>query len=144
MKLRRMFAVLAASTLFAAAGIVAGSATIAGASGGNGATVTHFTASYQDPPGLGNWSCTGEHIYNHGAGAQDSETCIASGDTSGLVPGTYSGSPYTIFPVLGWSGWTSDYYTTVVWATSWTAIVTANSDGTFTINIDAFYNNMPY
>lgn len=120
---------------------------VAGASSGHGATVNHFSAAYAN--GAMNFNCTGEHVFNKGPGGQDDETCLLSGDTTGLVAGTYTndlnnqyGSTVGVLAPWGDVVWTSDYYSTPTNASSWTICIANNGDGTFTMDIDAFYANM--
>ena len=107
---------------------------VAGAGASNGATATHFTASY-GPPQI---TCSGERIVKTGSNAfvKDSETCIASTDF--YAPGTYD----LAAPSFG--GWCSDYegfsdapYCRL--AVAGTLVVSANRDGSSTWRITAYY-----
>jgi hypothetical protein len=120
--LARRAIVLALATIFLSASI---------ALAANGATPTHFTASYDNGavggPG-GFWTCTGERIVKSAPKGftKDSETCTIT-DLTSLPPGTYH---------LG-SGWFSDFDGRP--AISGTAIVTANGDGTGTVQLVVYY-----
>jgi hypothetical protein len=117
------------------------------ANNGSGAG-TAFAASYGLPAsdgGTTTWTCSGAHVVNK-VSFKDSETCIISGDLTGYVAGTFSGNPLgyfpPLFPLFGLVPWFSDFPgENGATATSWTATVTANADGTFTQNIVAYYTS---
>ncbi len=74
--------------------------------------------------------------------AQDSETCIVSGDLTGYANGTYSGAPAGFLAGFGTAQWSSDSPLEAgAIATSWTIVETNNLNGTFTLNIVAFYSS---
>lgn len=107
---------------------------VAAAAASNGATATHFTASY-GPPQI---TCTGERITRTGSNAfvKDSETCIAWTDF--YAPGTYD----LAAPSFG--GWCSDYegFSSTPYcrlAVAGQLAVSANRDGSFTWAIIAYY-----
>jgi hypothetical protein len=108
----------------AGAGVATGVATAS-----NGAKTTHFTAAYFNGQG-GFFTCSGERIVKTAPKAftKDSETCQIS-DVSTWPPGTYV-IPTTAF-------WFSDFDGQI--AVLGTIVVTANGDGTGTMNIDAYY-----
>lgn len=84
-------------------------------------TDTIDTTSY--PMGGSTWTCTGERT-DTGAAAQDVETCTITGDTTGFIPGTYSGAPDGDLPPLGTISWVSDYDGAD--ALDWTITISAN------------------
>jgi hypothetical protein len=96
----------------------------------NGATTTHFTASYTDP-GFGPVVCSGENIYKTAPNAfnKDDEDCTA---LNGFPAGTYTGF-----------GWISDSsppsHSAGLFTTNTIAVVTDNGDGTSNIHIIAYY-----
>ena len=108
-------------------------ATQAAGDPGNGAA-TPFKATY--PSGTTTWTCSGAHVVNKNF-IKDSETCLVTGNTAGYQAGTYSGSPSGFFPPYGIVFWQSDFNGVI--ATSWTETVTDNGDGTFTVDVLAFY-----
>jgi hypothetical protein len=93
-------------------------------------------ATYQYPSAT-TWTCSGVHIVNKTV--KDSETCVVSGDVSGFVAGTYTGN----YPITGYTanGWQSDFPGTFygTQATSWTITETDNGNGTFTVELSAYY-----
>ena len=118
------FVVCAIAALVAAAAVAAS----------NGATASHFTASY-GPPQI---TCSGERVAKTGANGfvKDSETCVAWTDF--YAPGTYD----LAAPSFG--GWCSDYegfsqspYCRL--AIAGTLVVSANGDGSSTWRITAYY-----
>ena len=116
--------------------VVAALGTGAVATASQGAA-TPFKATYNGTPGA-TYTCAGAHVVNR-VSVKDSERCVISGDTTGYVAGTYSGSPLGFFPPVGIDAdWISDYDGTI--ASSWTFTVTDNGDGTFTIDIVAYYS----
>jgi hypothetical protein len=111
---------------------------------------TKFTATYQSQPSvspaghISTWTCSGTHVANKTF--KDSETCVISGDTTGFVAGTYTGTSAN-----GGVG-TLPPYDSIVWnsdsplesgaqATSWTITIVDNLDGTFTATIVAYYSS---
>jgi hypothetical protein len=128
--------------LAAVAAVGFGSVT-AFANSGNGAG-TAFKASYTSGAidgGTNTWTCSGAHVVNK-VSFKDSETCIVSGDVSGFANGTYSGSPvgFLAGSVFGaGTEWASDFDGLI--ATSWTIVETDNGDGTFTLDIVAYYSS---
>ena len=111
----------------------------------NGAA-TPFSATY--PTGSTTWTCSGAHVKNTGkdypAGAvsKDSETCLVTGNVTGdgYAAGTYSGAPAGFLagsPFGANTEWNSDFNGNL--ATSWTITEIDNGDGTFTVEILAFY-----
>ena len=115
--------------------VVAALGTGAVATASQGAA-TPFKATYNGTPGA-TYTCAGAHVVNR-VSVKDSERCVISGDTTGYVAGTYSGSPLGFLPWYGISDWISDYDGTI--ASSWTITVTENGDGTFTFDIVAYYS----
>lgn len=132
-----------------------GSAT-AFASNGAG---TPFKATYPTGPAT-TWTCSGAHVVNKATspGSKDSETCIASGDLTGYVAGTFTSDrnlgtvtePGCIgAAALGYqpaaagiTGWESDYFFNLgqcVLASAWTMTLIDNDNGTFTLDILASY-----
>jgi len=99
--------------------------------GPNG-SATPFKATYGDETF---WTCSGARVVNAN-GIKDSETCVLTGDTSWVIAGRYSGDPIGDTPPFD-SSWGSDYDGTG--ATSWTFNVVDNRDGSFTIQIVAYY-----
>jgi uncharacterized protein YcfJ len=99
---------------------------------------TPFKATYTAPApvGVSNWTCSGAHVVNR-VSVKDSETCLISGNTVGFVAGTYVGNPNANVPPFGVTGWFSDYNGAV--ATSFTATIVNNGDGTFTQYLTAYY-----
>jgi len=97
-------------------------------------SATQFTAAYAN--GTTTWTCSGVNVANKNV-IKDNETCVISGDLTGYVAGTYTGSPYGYFPTLGTSQWNSDYNGAL--ATSWTITLVDDLNGTFTANIAAIY-----
>jgi len=101
---------------------------------------TQYKASFQAPMpdgGFSQWTCSGVHVVN-GVSIKDSEICTITGDTSGLVAGTYVGNPTANVPPFGEVPWFSDF--DGVTATRFKAIIVENPDGTFTQHILAYYN----
>jgi hypothetical protein len=118
----------------------------ASANNGNGAG-TAFKATYPAGAidgGLSTFTCSGAHVVNK-VSFKDSETCIVSGDVAGYANGTYSGSPAGFLagsPFGAGTEWSSDFAgENGAIATSWTIVETANADGTFTLDILAFYTS---
>jgi hypothetical protein len=99
---------------------------------------TPFNAAYTAPApvGVSNWACSGAHVVNR-VSVKDSETCLISGNTAGFVAGTYVGKPTANIPPFGDTQWFSDY--NGVEATSFTATILNNGDGTFSLYITAYY-----
>jgi hypothetical protein len=116
------------------------------ANNGDGAG-TAFKATYPSPSidgGTATWTCSGAHVVNKGS-FKDSETCIVSVDVAGFANGTYSGSPAGFLagsPFGAGTEWASDFTgENGAVATSWTIVETDNGDGTFTLDILAFYSS---
>jgi hypothetical protein len=116
------------------------------ASGGNGAA-TPFKATYVSGAidgGTNTWTCSGAHVVNK-VSFKDSETCIVSGDVSGFANGTYSGNPtgFLAGSVFGTgTEWASDFKGEAsAIAMTWTIVETDNGDGTFTLDIVAYYSS---
>jgi hypothetical protein len=116
------------------------------ANNGDGAG-TAFKAMYPSPGidgGTATWTCSGAHVVNK-VSFKDSETCVVSVDVAGYANGTYSGSPTG--PVAGSpfgasTAWFSDFAgESGAMATSWTIVESDNGDGTFTLDILAFYTS---
>jgi hypothetical protein len=107
---------------------------------------TPFKVSYHyssDP--LAIWTCSGARVVNSQK-TLESETCLISGDTTGWVAGTYTGNNVgNLPPISSTFVWYSDYFFSLdptgpdPPSTSWTAIVTDNHDGTFTLNAVSYY-----
>ena len=101
---------------------------------------TQYKASFQAPMpdgGFSQWTCSGVHVVNS-VSIKDSEICTITGDTSGLVAGTYVGNPTANVPPFGEVPWFSDF--DGVTATRFKAVIVENPDGTFTQHILAYYN----
>jgi hypothetical protein len=98
-----------------------------------GASATPFKATYAVDETL--WTCTGVRIVT-GDVVRDEEVCLLSGDTSWVVPGTYTGDPQGDVPPFD-SFWGSDY--DGAQATSWTFVVGGNEQGVFALHIAAKY-----
>jgi len=99
---------------------------------------TPFKATYTAPApvGVSNWTCSGAHVVNN-VSVKDSETCLISGNTAGFVAGTYIGNPVVNIPPFGVTGWISDF--NGVESTGFIATLVNNGDGTFTLDITAYY-----
>jgi hypothetical protein len=106
---------------------------------------TPFKATYPTPSidgGFSTWTCSGAHVVNR-VSFKDSETCLVTGDVSGYVAGTYSGSPSG--PLAGSvfganTEWGSDSpLENGAAAISWTITLIDNGDGTWTVDILAYY-----
>jgi hypothetical protein len=89
------------------------------------------------PFGVSIWTCSGAHIVNP-ISVKESETCVISCNTTGLVGGTYVGNPTANIPPFVVTPWKSDYNGAL--ATSFTATSVKNGDGTFTLVIVAYYS----
>jgi hypothetical protein len=118
----------------------------ASANNGDGAG-TAFKATYPSPGidgGIATWTCSGAHVVNK-VSFKDSETCVVSVDVAGYANGTYSGSPAGFLagsPFGAGTEWSSDFAgENGALATSWTMVETNNGDGTFTLDILAFYSS---
>ncbi len=116
------------------------------ANSGDGAG-TAFKATYPSPGidgGTATWTCSGAHVVNK-VSFKDSETCIVSVDVAGYANGTYSGSPAGFVagsPFGVNTMWNSDFAgENGAVATSWTIVESDNGDGTFTLEILAFYKS---
>lgn len=101
---------------------------------GNGAA-TPFKAEY-DSSILGHTDCSGARVIQGNGKVKDSQTCTLSGNTL-ASPGTYVGSPSVC--IGGFCGvyWQSDFDGQI--ATSVTFTIVDNGDGTFTLNLVAYY-----
>jgi hypothetical protein len=105
------------------------------ATANNGATTTQFTAAYQ-LTGSAFATCSGVNIQKTAPQAfnKDSETCLLSGDDGVFPLGTTT---------YGFGVWFSDYYFfslgQVVYAHTVTVTKVDNGDGTFTLDIVAYY-----
>jgi hypothetical protein len=121
--MKRFAAVLSAVAILSMAGVSAASAERASVS------VTPYTAS---------WTFNGVSATCYGARVvtattvTDYEACRYTGDTSGIVAGTYSGNPRGVIPGICPLGcrWSSDYDAAI--ATSWTETLFSNGDGSYT------------
>jgi hypothetical protein len=116
------------------------------ANNGNGAG-TAFKATYTVPAidgGTTAFTCSGAHVVNN-VSFKDSETCILSGDLTGYANGTFTGSPAGFLagsPFGAATEWSSDFKgENGAVATSWTMVETDNGDGTFTLDIVAYYSS---
>ena len=115
----------------------------AAAMASNGALTTPFSATYTG--GATTFTCSGANIHKTAPNVfnKDSETCLVSGDVSGIVAGTYSGDPWGFYPTYGNAEWQSDSSSPSMSygliATSWTATFVDNGNGTFTDYIVAYY-----
>ena len=105
----------------------------AGALAAPGASASPFKATYGFDETV--FTCTGVRIVK-GDVVRDEEVCLLSGDTSWVVPGTYTGDPQGDVPPFD-SMWGSDYDGAT--ATSWTFVVAGNDNGIFSIKIVAYY-----
>jgi hypothetical protein len=88
-------------------------------------------------------------VVTAGQPPEDIETCLFSGDVSGMTAGTFSNSPGVatgMWPVAGGGtfDYVSDYYAAPTEATSWTINSVNNGNGTFTWNMTAYYNGLNY
>lgn len=108
---------------------------------------TPFKATYPTPSldgGFSTWTCAGAHVVNH-VSFKDSETCLVTGDVSGYAAGSYSGSPRG--PLAGSvfganTEWGSDSpLENGAAATSWTITLIDNGDGSWTVDILAYYSS---
>jgi hypothetical protein len=97
-----------------------------------GGSATPFRATYGEDTV---WTCTGVRIVQ-GDVIRDEETCLLTGDTGWLDPGTYSGDPQGDVPPFDFM-WGSDY--DGLTATSWTIRVTGNYNRTVALHIVAYY-----
>jgi hypothetical protein len=108
-------------------------------------TSTPYT--FTDTSGGTTATCTGNHVDTAGQPPKDIETCLMSGDLTGMAAGTFSNtpdSPIGTWPVAAWGqlGYDSDYYQAPTEATSWSIISIDNGNGTFTWNMTAYYNGL--
>lgn len=108
---------------------------------------TAFKATYVSGAidgGTNTWTCSGAHVVNK-VSFKDSETCVVSGDVSGFANGTYSGNPAGFLAGSAFGAgteWGSDFAGEAgATATSWTIVETDNGDGTFTLDIVAYYSS---
>src|SRR5438309_7504235 len=70
---------------------------------------TQYKASFQAPMpdgGFSQWTCSGVHVVSR-VSIKDSEICTVTGDTSGLVAGTYVGKSNANVPPFGVVLWFS-------------------------------------
>jgi hypothetical protein len=95
-------------------------------------TATPFKLTYGDETV---WTCTGVRIVQ-GDVIRDEETCLLTGDTGWLDPGTYTGDPQGEVPPFD-TMWGSDYDGST--STSWTIRVTGNYTRTVALHIVAYY-----
>jgi hypothetical protein len=116
------------------------------ANNGNGAG-TAFKAAYPAGAidgGTTTFTCSGAHVVNN-VSFKDSETCILSGDLTGYANGTFTGSPAGFLagsPFGAATEWSSDFIDEKgAVAISWTMVETDNGDGTFTLDIVAYYSS---
>jgi hypothetical protein len=98
---------------------------------------TPFKATYTDPVEGTTHTCSGARVVQKSGVVKDSETCLVTGDTSQIIPGTYGGSAVVCTPWLGCSGWSSDYDGRQ--ATTVTVTYVDNGNGTFTLYLVAYY-----
>jgi hypothetical protein len=99
---------------------------------------TPFKASYLDiANGGATATCSGARVVQKHGAVFDSETCTLSGNTSGVVTGTFVGNPTYSCPGFGTCVWFSDFDRQI--ATNVTLVITANGDGTFTEDVLAYY-----
>jgi hypothetical protein len=96
-----------------------------------GESAAPFQATYDDETV---WTCTGVRIVK-GDVVKDEEVCRLSGDTSWVIPGTYTGDPVGDVPPFD-TMWGSDYDGAT--ATFWTFKVAGNGNGIFTVRIVAY------
>jgi hypothetical protein len=123
--------------LLTVAGIAAVCAVSVGfASAGNGSSTSQFFTSYNDTNGVES-DCTGTRVVQKDGTVKDSATCILSGDTSRLVPGTIVGNPGYCLNGVCWDYWVSDFDGKI--AKSVNLKLTDNLDGTFTQKVTAYY-----
>ena len=137
---------LVVGVMVAAAAAIGFGSVAAFANSGDGAG-TAFKATYPSGAidgGVSTFTCSGAHVVNK-VSFKDSETCIVSGDVAGYANGTYSGSPAGFLagsPFGAGTEWASDFAgENGAVATSWTIVETSNADGTFTLDILAFYTS---
>src|SRR4051794_34753718 len=108
---------------------------VGSASAGNGSVTSQYFTSYTDA-GMES-DCTGTRVVQKDGTIKDSATCILSGDTAGLVPGTVEGNPGYCLKSVCWPAWVSDLDGKI--ATSVNLTLIANLDGTFTQKVTAYY-----
>ena len=108
---------------------------VGSASAGNGSATTEFFTSYFDN-GVES-DCTGTRVVQKDGTVKDSASCILSGDTSRLVPGTVVGNPGYCLNAVCWAAWVSDFDGKI--ATSVNFKLIDNGDGTFTQKVTAYY-----
>jgi hypothetical protein len=116
-----------------AASVAALALASAAVGGGNGTSVTQFTATYPD----GSAHCHGNRLVHDGRNAfiKDVETCVTT--ITFYAAGTYDvGDPSS--PAYGWCS-DFDGFATCNLATAGTLTVTYNRDGTVTWDIVAYY-----
>jgi hypothetical protein len=92
-------------------------------------------ATFSATPFSASWTFNGISATCHGvrvvtdATVTDYEACLYTGDTSGMLTGTYSGSPRGVTPGICPLGcrWSSDFDAAI--ATSWTETLINNGSG---------------
>ena len=96
-------------------------------------------------------SCNGRHVVTAGQPPEDVESCLYSNVAPGSISvGTFPSNPDSFdgsqpFAGVGQVAWASDYYSVPnvsVDATSWTIVSFDNGNGTFTVNVIAYYNGL--
>jgi hypothetical protein len=103
----------------------------------SGGKATPFKATYTDLLFNTLDTCSGARVTQGNGKVKDSETCVLSGDTSRVVAGTYAGAPKFCIPNNPCAVWSSDYDGQI--AKTVTITITNNGDGTFTMNVVAYY-----
>jgi hypothetical protein len=149
MRLRtRLLSILAVPALFlgislASAGAASASTTPNANAAQNGKISATYDQFYFDSNGghVVTFACTGEHIQNS-AQTKENETCAITGDTSGLVAGTFASFPGGpgdgIFGAFGDEYWYSDY--NGVFATSWQATFKQTGNGSWSLRMYPVYS----
>lgn len=98
---------------------------------------TPFKATYTDLMFNTLDTCSGAHVLQGNGKVKDSETCMLSGDTSRVLAGTYVGAPKFCIPNNPCAVWSSDYDGQI--AKNVTLTIIDNGDGTFTMDVVAYY-----
>jgi hypothetical protein len=116
-------AILAVPALVLGAGAASASTTPNANAATNGKIDTSYRQAYVNGSGVHvvTFTCTGEHVDNS-AQVQENETCAITGDTSGLIAGSFHSNPPSPVGTLGAFGpsvWFSDFNGTE--ATAWQA-----------------------
>jgi hypothetical protein len=106
----------------------------------NGKIDTSYLQAYVNGSGFHvvTFTCTGEHIDNS-ALVKENETCAITGDTSGLIAGSFHSnppSPFGIFGAFGNEFWFSDFDGAV--ASAWQATFKDAGNG-WTLRLYAQY-----